>query len=102
MLVVLGNRDAVHIPPGGTEHERMPRGKRATRVELPDGISIADALTTIVHPQGVWHAHVDTSRTDSDGATIVPPPAWVAGDHAGLVSLVAEHFGGIEIRELEE
>jgi hypothetical protein len=91
MLLVLGNRDAVQSLDNGETFERLPKGKRATTVEIPEGYSVGQALRAVTDAGGVWSTHA------SDGAT----PAWVAGDHDGLVQLVAEHFGGIEIRKLE-
>lgn len=93
MLIVLGNRDAVESHDNGETFERMPKGKRATTIgPFEDGVSVGDALRIITAPDGVWSKHA------ADGAT----PAWVAGDHGLLVQLVADHFGGIEIRELEQ
>lgn len=101
MRIVLGNRHAVVVTPtegdGGPGAEptktRLPRGKRATVVDLPDYISLLEAFTNVAHPsQGVWAFHA------VDGAT----PAWVAGDSPALTSLLAEHFGGIEVRDLAD
>lgn len=90
MRVVLGNRTAIHQV--GDAVELMPKGKRATVVDLPDELTLAEAFITITHPQGVWanHAKADTV------------PVWVASDNDGLAALLAEHFRGIEIRDLEE
>lgn len=100
MKLVLGNRDAVESRDHGETWERMPKGKRATELVFPEGTSIGEALQIVTAGNGAWQQHVDTSETDADGAVVVPGPAWVAGDHAGLTALVAEHYGGVEIREL--
>lgn len=86
MRVVLGNRHALD------NGEGMSRGKRATTLNFPEGTSIGEAFTNTTHPQGAWAAHAE------EGAT----PAWVASDSDGLAQLLAEHFGGIEVRDLEE
>lgn len=98
MRVVLGNRHAIsgtsQVVDGETQTvvDPMPRGKRATIVDIPDELPLGQALTAITHPQGVWASHA------KPGAV----PAWVASDSPGLAALLAEHFGGIEIRDLEE
>jgi hypothetical protein len=86
MRVVLGNRNAVD------NGEKMTRGKRATIVDFPDDISLGQAFTDLTAPTGVWAAHA------TEGAK----PAWVASESKSLATLVADHFGGIEIRTLEE
>lgn len=104
MRVVLGNRDAVDSRDNGETFERLPNGKRATEVVFPEGTSLLDAFVTVTSPQGVWQAHVDTSKLDDDEQPIVPSPAWVAVDkeHETLGRMLAEHFGGVEVRELED
>lgn len=94
--VVLGNRHAHQSLDGGETFEALPKGKRATTVEIPDELTIAEAFTAITHPSGVWAAHVHQVRGET------PPPAWVASDDTALATLLASHYGGIEIRELEE
>lgn len=98
MRVVLGNRNAVHQvhKPGDDGDlvpvvEKLPRGKRATEIEIPDETPLVSAFTTITHGNGVWAKHA------TDGST----PAWVASDNAALASLLSENWGGIEIRELD-
>lgn len=96
MRVVLGNRNAIQTVRTGDPDEpekvqKLPRGKRATEIDIPDEKSLGEAFTTITHPQGVWASHA------SEGAT----PAWVASDNGSLATLLAEHFGGIEIRKLD-
>jgi hypothetical protein len=86
MRVVLGNRHAVD------QGEKMPKGKRATTIDFPEGMSLGDAFVNVTHPHGVWANHA------TEGAA----PAWVASDSQGLAALLSEHFGGIEIRELED
>lgn len=99
MRVVLGNRHAVHKVRQGREDgsidevvEPLPKGKRATIIDFPDGTTLGRAFVDVTHPQGVWASHT------TEGAT----PAWVASDSPGLAALLAEHFGDIEIRDLEE
>lgn len=89
--VVLGNRHAIHSLDNGATFEPLPRGKRATRVDIPDDMPLGQAFTAITSPQGVWAHHA------KDGAV----PAWVASNSDGLAALLAEHFGGIEVRDLE-
>ena len=97
MRIVLGNRHAVEGRPDpdsddGVKLVKMPRGKRATVVDFPEGLSVLDAALQTTSPQGVWANHA------TEGAV----PAWVASDDETLAVLVSQHFGGIEIRELEE
>jgi hypothetical protein len=95
--VVLGNRDAaIHPSPADpVEVEVQPRAKRATVFDdnPDDGHTLGQLFTSITHPtQGVWASHaVEGSK-----------PAWVASDSEGMAALLAEHYGGIEIRELED
>jgi hypothetical protein len=90
--VVLGNRHAVQSRDNGETHEPMPKGKRATVVDAPEGQSLAETFTAITHPSGIWAAHAQLGAV----------PAWVASDSPGLAALVSEHFGNIEIRDLED
>lgn len=96
MQLVFGNRDATHSVPGvvdgevGSVVEVMPKGKRATTIEFPEDLTLAEAFKNVTDPRGVWASHA------TDGST----PAWAASDSPGLANLVAEHFGGIEVREL--
>lgn len=99
MQVVLGNRNAVHqvrtVDDEGTIVEvREPlKGKQATRIDIPDELSLSDAFLAVAKAEGgVWASH------SAEGAT----PAWVAADSEGMAALLAEHFGGIEIRPLED
>lgn len=97
MRVILGNRHAVEGRPDPDAEDavklvKMPRGKRATVVDFPEGTKVGQAFTQVTAPGGVWANHA------TEGAT----PAWVASDSEGLASLISEHFGGIEIRKLEE
>lgn len=89
MRLVLGNRHALQSLDNGETWEAMPKGKRATVVEFEDGVSLAAALRIV---ESVWSVHA------AEGAT----PAWVASDHELLAELVSQHFGGIEVREIEE
>jgi hypothetical protein len=94
--VVLGNRHAHQSLDNGETFEPLPKGKRATVVELDDDMPIAQAFQAITGPGGVWAAHVHQVKGET------PPPAWVASDDAALATLIAAQYGGIEIRELEE
>lgn len=91
MLVVLGNRHAIQSPDNGETFEKLPKGKRATTVEIPEEYSLVDALRAI---DDLWSKHSDQGK----------PPAWVASDSPALAALLVEHFGGpgvVETRELE-
>lgn len=90
--VVLGNRHAIESKDNGETFTAMPKGKRATAIDIPDDVSNIAALNAIVHEQGVWAAHA------AEGAK----PAWVASDSPTLAALLAEHYGDIAIRELEK
>lgn len=92
MRLVLGNRNATDSHDNGETRETLPKGKRATTVEIPDEVTLGAAFKAITDPGGIWAAHA------SEGAA----PAWVASDNAPLATLVAAHFGGIETRDLEE
>jgi hypothetical protein len=101
--VVLGNRHATDSTDDGTTRTALPRGKRATVVEIPDDLNVAQAFTAITAAGGVWAHQTGTKDVDGD---LVPNdkavPAWVASDDAALASILAAHWGGIEIRDLEE
>lgn len=94
--VVLGNRHAVQSSDNGQTFEPLPRGKRATVIEIPEDTPISQAFQAITAPGGVWAAHVHPVK----GQT--PAPAWVASDDPTLATLIAAQYGGIEIRDLEE
>jgi hypothetical protein len=94
--VVLGNRHAQESRDNGQTFEALPKGKRATTIEIPDDTSTATAFLAITHPAGVWAAHVHQVKGET------PAPAWVASDDPTLATLLASHYGGIEIRDLEE
>lgn len=109
--VVLGNRNAVHSPDDGETSVALPKGKRATVIELPDGMDVVTALTSITHAEGAWAKHVDhriEKVTGGDGKVVdvsVPhTPAWVASDDPLLADVLARHFGTpdkpLEVREL--
>lgn len=100
MRVVLGNRDAVQSRDNGETVERMPKGKRATEFVFPEGMSLFEAAATA---GAAWESHVDV-QVDDDGNRQVPSPAWVAVDpeHETLGRMLAEHFGGVEVRALED
>lgn len=96
MRVVLGNRHAVVVDPTAEEggaKRRLPRGKRATVIDFDEATSLSEAFTNVTHPtRGVWAFHAD------DGAA----PAWVASDSPAMAAMLSEHFGGLEVRELED
>lgn len=103
MIIWLGNHQAVdHLP--GTDEDGTPvidsrgervlvrtpiDGKRYTRVEPPDGISFAELVTTLVHPDGVWAKHSDAET-----------PAWVASTDPALSARLGALWG-CEVREPE-
>lgn len=89
--LVLGNRHARHSLDNGETFEPMPKGKRATVIDLNDDDTFGEQLANITGAQGIWAAHA------VEGAT----PAWVAGEDPTLVAAVAAHYGGIEIRKLQ-
>jgi len=86
----LGNHAAVdHIPTGEVDDRgehvkvRTPiEGKRCTIVQPPDDISVAEIITTLTHPSGVWAAH---SNADA--------PAWVASTDPELTQVLASVWG---------
>ena len=97
MRVVLGNRKAIVrslvVNADGAEEEAVndgPSGKQATDIVFPDDITLGEAFQTVTHPQGVWAYHAAQGHK----------PAWVASDNDGLATLLAAHFGGIEVRDL--
>lgn len=93
--VVLGNRKAIirSFDDEGNENVQPgPSGKQATVVDFPEGTSLAEAFTAVTSPQGVWAFHAEEGHQ----------PAWVASDSEGLSALLAEHFGGAEVRELKD
>lgn len=101
MRVVLGNRDAVHSTNNGETRARLPKGKRATEFVFDDGVSLLEAFQTITNPLGGWQAHA--SELDGLGRSgDVGTPAWVAVDkeHETLGRMLAEQYGGVEVREL--
>lgn len=103
--VVLGNRHATDSADNGATRFALPRGKRATVLDIDDdATSLSAAFAAITGPGGVW-AHQTGTKGEHDDA-LVPNdkavPAWVASDSAPLATLLAAHWGGIEIRELEE
>lgn len=94
--VVLGNRHAHESTDHGATFTALPKGKRATVIEIPDDFTIAQAFQAITASGGAWEAHVHQVKGET------PPPAWVASDDPALASLIAAQYGGIETRELEE
>lgn len=59
-----------------------------TTINVPEGVSLGEAFTTITAPKGVWANHS------------AEPPSWVASDNDALATILASHFGDIEVRDL--
>lgn len=56
-------------------------GKRVTRVDFPEDMSVAEAVETIIKPvKGIWAQHSDEA------------PDWVESDSDMLAQLLADHF----------
>lgn len=110
--VVLGNRHAIHSRNHGARFEAMEKGKRATVIDLDESTSTLDALKAITDAQGIWTYHAvgpEGEVAGDDGSistrTAIHPdakPAWVASDSDALAAVLAEAFGGIPIRKLED
>lgn len=101
--VVLGNRHATDSPDNGETRHALPKGKRATTIDIPDEVSLTQALIAITTKGGVWDTHTATREKGADPVSNDKAvPAWVASDDPALASVLAAHFGGIEIRDLEE
>jgi hypothetical protein len=114
--IVLGNRHATDSLDHGATRFALPKGKRATVVDLPEDWTLSQAFLALTAAGGIWDTNTQTR--DEDGvvtSTAVPDkpgakpavPAWVASDDAALASLIAAHFGGlaevdVEIRDLED
>lgn len=106
IIVALGNRHAavstvqsVDEKTGAEtrKQEALPKGKRATIVHgyVDEGATTGGIFIDITHPgAGVWFFH-----TAGDSGS--EPPAWVASNRPALADLLAEHYGGIEVRKLE-
>jgi hypothetical protein len=103
-VVWLGNRAAVddtiderkaarmtaeQIAERGLPRNRVPIPvpKACTRVVIAPGSGLLDAATDV---RNLW------PRMSDD-----PAPAWVASTDRRLAELVADHFGGIDVREPE-
>lgn len=61
--------------------------KACTKIQFSPDSSLAQA---VAEAQTIWSAHGTGS------------PTWIAGNNATLVSVLAEHFGITEVRELEQ
>ncbi|GLY08261.1 hypothetical protein [Actinoplanes sp. NBRC 101535] len=103
--VWLGNRQAVEEV---TDHERLaamtdtelaqqgepkvrraiPMKKACTFLNIPGGTPLLEGVGTVVK---AWPHMSDASA-----------PAWVASTSGAYASLLAEHFGGVEVREPED
>jgi hypothetical protein len=88
--VVLGNRNAVHSPDNGETVLKL-KGKHATQVIPGPDDSLAEIFKAVTDPTGVWASH----------ATPGAAPPWVASEDPDLTRLLAAHFGGAEVRDLE-
>lgn len=102
--LMLGNRHATDSTDNGATRHALPRGKRATVLDIDDdATSLSAAFAAITGPGGVWATQTGTRNP---GGELLPNPnavpAWVASDNTPLATLLAAHWGGIEIRELEE
>lgn len=110
--VVLGNRHAIHSRDHGETFEALSKGKRATVVDFDDSTSVLDMITAVTHAQGIWTYHAvgpDSEVTNDAGQTVKrepvhtdAKPAWVASDNGALATILAEAFGGVEVRDLED
>lgn len=79
VTVWLGNRDAIELIDG----ERTPLpGKRCTTVIPPEGLTIAELIHDLTHPQGIWQAHSDAAG-----------PAWVASTDPDVAAAIAAVYG---------
>lgn len=92
MYVEFGNANAVEAVSRSDakvqgEHEVVPlTGKRVTRLDFPEGTTLAEAFTTSVAVVGQHFAALE----DGDGTHA---PKWVESDSDGLAALLGEHFG---------
>lgn len=113
--IVLGNRHATDSLDNGETRFALPKGKRATTVDLPDDWTLSQSFVALTAAGGIWDTNTQTRDEDGVVTSAAFPdkpgakpavPAWVASDDAALASLVAAHFGGLagtelEIRDLE-
>lgn len=106
--VVLGNRHASDSSDNGATRFAVPKGKRATKVDIPADVPLATAILAITGPGGIWATHTAVTDpetgelTSLDGHGKPHAPAWIASDDPALASVLASHYGGVEIRDLEE
>lgn len=77
--ILLGNVRAGQLLAG--EWQPLP-GDRITSVDMPDHLSHADAIRTIMHPDGLWRSH-----------SLAPAPAWVESDDAALAAAISNAVG---------
>lgn len=95
MRVVLGNRHAIvrTVDDDGTETTTPgPKGKQATVIDLSPDDTLVESYLAITGPRGAWAFHAAEGKT----------PAWVASDEPALAQLVSAHYGGLEIRDLQD
>ena len=89
-VVVLGNEAALQSFDNGATWVEVD-GPTSTQADIPEDYTLSQAFTAITHPQGVWAHHAVAGTT----------PTWVASDSEALAALLSDHFGDIEIRDLE-
>lgn len=111
--VVLGNRHAIQSHDNGGSYTALPKGKRATVADWDDVYTFSEIIEGTTNPaRGVWaHAAVgpDDEVVNDAGETVHrgiihadAKPAWVASSNPLVAQVLAQHYGDIEIRELEE
>ena len=76
MILHLGNANPLHVA------DSSESGERTTFVDIPDGTSLMEAMSTVTGVDGVW------ANQSSD-----PAPTWVASDDPALESALAAHYG---------
>lgn len=80
---------AAELAAGGVPKIRrpIPIKKNSTYIGLPEGTKLFDGIRDIV---ALWPNMSDD-----------PAPAWVASTDPRYAELLAEHWGGVEVREPE-
>jgi hypothetical protein len=89
MRVLLGNpaaKDAYRDEHGALKHRDLD-GKRVTTVTIPDGYTLMEAVSAVLHTDGAWNHH---SQGDNVADTT---PDWVESDNEVLGQLLASQFG---------
>lgn len=90
--VVLGNRQHIirRMTTTGEVVEPGVKGKQATVIDLSEDNTPLENVVAITSGQGVW------AHQAAEGHK----PAWVASDSPVLADLLADHYGGVEVRDL--